>query len=58
MLASNVTDADLREAIAAFRQHIRAYQATLRQQGTWLMLATFGCWGLLVFSAISDGTQS
>lgn len=46
MLASNVTDADLREAIAAFRQHIRAYQATLRQQGTWLMLATFGCWSV------------
>ena len=39
-------DADLRKSIEDFRQHIRAYQSLLKQQGTWLLLATLGCWSV------------
>ncbi len=39
-------DADLSKSIEDFRQHIRAYQSLLKQQGTWLLLATLGCWSV------------
>jgi hypothetical protein len=43
---TSLIDAELKQGIANFRQHIRTYQATLKQQGTWLLLATLGCWSV------------
>ena len=36
-------DANLKKSIEAFRSHIWTYQATLKLQGTCLLLATLGC---------------
>jgi hypothetical protein len=46
MSSSQIVDAELKQLIADFRQHIRSYQAALNQQGTWLLLATLGCWSV------------
>ncbi|MEY2893103.1 MAG: hypothetical protein RJA98_3011 [Pseudomonadota bacterium] len=39
-------DADLKESIENFAEHVRSYQRALKLEGTWLLLATLGCWSV------------
>ena len=44
--ATTEQDLNIQESLESTRRYVRSYQALLKQQAVWLLLATLGCWSV------------
>lgn len=44
--SSEEMDRGVQDSIESLRRYVKSYQALLKQQAVWLLLATLGCWGV------------